>query len=86
MYVELDLTLLPPAIELREPDDFTGFKILVKPGDGAGVPVSVLRALAGERAEDAEWQGNLERMLAYAAEHGWIQEDGAIRAHVEWAA
>ena len=86
MYLELDLALVPPAIELREPDDFTAFKILVKPVDEAGVPLAVLRALAGKRAEDAEWQGNLERMLTYAAERGWIQDDGAIRAHVEWDA
>lgn len=86
MYVELDLALVPPAIELREPDDFTAFKILVKPIDESGVLPAVLRALAGKRAEDAEWQGNFERMLASAAEHGWIQEDGAIRAHVEWDA
>lgn len=84
MYVEIDLAVVPPGIDLREADDFTAFKVVVKRARDAGVPVSTLRELAGERADDAEWEGKLDRMLAYAASHKWIRDDGSIRAHVEW--
>ena len=49
------------------------------------VRVEALKALAGDRGEDPEWAASLERMLAYASEHGWLDEHGAVRAHVEWA-
>lgn len=84
MYVEIDLSLVPPVLELREPTDFSAFKVVMKRMDTAGVRVSILRELAGERTEDAKWQGQFDRMLAYAASHNWIRDDGSIEAHVEW--
>ena len=84
MYVEIDLSLVPPVLELREPRDFSGFKVVVKRIDSAGVRVSTLRELAGELTDDVEWQDQFERMLAYAASHDWIRDDGSIEAHVEW--
>lgn len=41
-----------------------------------------LRELAGERGADVEWQAGLEKMTEFAAEHGWVDEAGRIRAHV----
>ncbi|MFC7049896.1 hypothetical protein [Emcibacter nanhaiensis] len=35
-------------------------------------------------AGQAGWQQNFEKMINYAASHGWVDsETGAIRAHVE---
>ncbi len=61
--------------------------------DGAGdalVPAGVLRELADAaavaegRALDDGWDERFAGMLAYAASRGWIDDDGAVRAHVEW--
>jgi hypothetical protein len=35
--------------------------------------------------KDAAWQAGLDRMIAKARPHGWIDDArGAIRSHVEW--
>ncbi len=49
----------------------------------AWVSQAWVRQAAG-RDGSADWQNGFERMLAYAARHGWVREaDGAIRAHIE---
>lgn len=84
MVIDVDLSALPPVVTLLEPDDFRGFKVVVRAAEHAAVPVAVLEDLAGpDRAADPAWRAGLEAMLAYAAEHGWVLADGAIRAHVE---
>jgi len=61
--------------------------------DGHGdalLPTWLLRGLAAEAAAsegsclDADWDEGFDGMLAYAAGRGWIDDDGAVRAHVEW--
>jgi hypothetical protein len=42
-----------------------------------------LRTLAGA-AVTPQWEASLEGMCAYAASKGWIADDGAIQAHIEW--
>jgi len=85
MYIEVDLSTVPPTTSLREPDDFRGFEVVVRGiGGDAFVPPDALRALAGDRADDPAWAAQLADMLGYAASKGWIREsDGAIQAHVE---
>jgi hypothetical protein len=82
MYLEIDLSVVPPATVLREPDDFTSFKVVVKEAEHARVPVESLERLAGERAGDPEWRRGLGKMLEYAEQHGWV-DDGGVRAHIE---
>ena len=82
MYIEIDLSAVPPVSVLHNPDDFTSFKIVVRQVEHARVPAEVLQALAGDRAGDPEWQSGLEKMLEYAREHGWLDDSG-VRAHVE---
>lgn len=81
MYIRISLDSVPPAVELMEPDDFKAFKVVVESPEHAYVPVATLRALAGER--DAEWEAGLERMVAFAARHEWVNPDGEVRAHIE---
>jgi hypothetical protein len=45
-----------------------------------------LVALAGERGHDAGWLSSLSDMTAYAHERGWVDDRGAVRAHVDWTA
>ncbi len=53
--------------------------------DGAHVVVlpAALRRLARDGV-DAAWEAGFEAMCAYARTKGWIEDDGAILAHVEW--
>jgi hypothetical protein len=54
------------------------------------VAPSVLRDLAARAATvaghtlDAAWDEGFAGMVADAGTKGWIDDDGAIRAHVEW--
>jgi len=41
-----------------------------------------LERLAGELAQDPDWRRSLDGMLEYAASKGWLDEEGAIQAHV----
>jgi hypothetical protein len=52
----------------------------------AFVDIDALVALADARARDREWRASLDGMIEYARARGWLDERGAIRAHVEWAA
>jgi hypothetical protein len=51
--------------------------------DHVFVTVEGLKRLAGERAQDPQWNASLDGMLGYAASQGWLADDGAIRAHVD---
>lgn len=83
---------------LRDPDDFKGFSVRVVGDDPATealgklgradddhvfVDPAVLLRLAGERAGEAEWRQSYDEMVAFAVKHGWVDDDGFIRAHVE---
>jgi hypothetical protein len=86
MQIRLDLTTVPPGVSLEDPDDFKGFKLVVERVEHAHVGVDEIKRLAGEaRAGDAAWLEQLEGMLAYARSKGWVDESGAVRAHVEWS-
>jgi hypothetical protein len=49
------------------------------------VDVTAVKALAGELATQSGWLASLDGMLAYAGAHGWLDDNGAIRAHVKWS-
>ncbi len=61
----------------------------VQDGD-ALLPPTLLTDLAADAARadgqplDVAWGEQFAGMLAYAGTKGWIEDDGAIRAHVEW--
>jgi hypothetical protein len=62
----------------------------VDPGGHVFVPAETVKRLAAEAATaegqslDPEWESNFVTMLAAAGTQGWIADDGALRAHVEW--
>jgi hypothetical protein len=47
------------------------------------VSVAALKRIAGERALRQEWLAQLDGMVAYARSQGWVDDLGAIRAHIE---
>ena len=42
--------------------------------------VRALSPLAGE----PEWESGFAKMIAYAASHGWLGDDGGLRAHIDY--
>lgn len=60
------------------------------PTGDALIPPEVLRGLAADAAAadgyelDGGWDEGLAGMLAHAGTEGWIDDNGAVRAHVEW--
>lgn len=83
MYITVDLSSVPPAVELCDPHDFASFSVRVVPARHAWVAPETLRSLAGGLGSLPEWNEGLEAMTAFARRHGWLDESGAIRAHVE---
>ncbi len=65
---------------------------IARTGDGRDVFVSedAVRRLAADAAArqgrpvDRAWESGFAEMLEFAGRHGWIEDDGAVRAHVEW--
>lgn len=51
--------------------------------DHVFVDQALLIKLAGPLADDPEWRTSFDGMIAFAASHGWIADDGAVRVHVE---
>jgi hypothetical protein len=82
MYLHIDTAEVPPVVEVREPDDFTAFKVVVEVPEHAWITPDMLTELAG-RGDDGEWRQHVAGMLAYAASKGWCDEAGRVRAHVE---
>lgn len=102
MYVHVDMAATPPAVELRERNNFRELSIRVTgeadadqlsaalAGDGrldddahAYLEVAALRALAGDSARNEDWQNSFDGMIGYARSKGWVDQGGAVRAHIE---
>lgn len=83
MFIDVDLTVVPPAVALRESDDFKMFKLVVRDADHVWVDIDQIKALAGERGEDPEWLKGLDGMIAYAGQNDYIDDQGRMRGHVE---
>jgi hypothetical protein len=84
MQITIDLGTVPPSAGLTGADDFTAFSVAAARPSHTWVHPDALRSMAGERADDPDWAAGLAKMVAYAESKGWVREDGAIRAHIEW--
>ena len=51
--------------------------------DHAYLTPDAVAALAGPLAEDEDWRRSFDRMIGYAVDHGWSDDSGRIRAHIE---
>lgn len=60
------------------------------PDGDARIPPDALRTLAARAADDEGsdlgdgWDADFADMVDFAGSSGWIDDDGAVRAHVEW--
>jgi hypothetical protein len=51
--------------------------------DGDHVWVNPAWLKSNGPSNDAEWLAGLEKMLSYAKGAGWLDDNGAVRAHIE---
>lgn len=49
------------------------------------IPTETLVTLAGPAAAGPDWRSGFDAMIAYAAKHGWVDDQGAVRLHIERA-
>jgi hypothetical protein len=82
VHITVDLSTVPPLVELEGADDLKSFSVVLHEPEHAWVSLEELKRLAGPRAEDTEWLAELDKMVAYASSKGWVREDGALRAHL----
>ena len=80
MILQIDVSTAPPQTRLLESEDLKSFKAEVTVGSHLWVAPTELERLG---PADAEWKQGLEAMIAFAAEHGWTDDEGRVRAHVE---
>jgi hypothetical protein len=89
---------IPPSgpATLEDIDNFKAFKVITAATasgafaelgrlDGDHVWVSTAWLKANGRPEDANWLAGLDKMLGYAKGAGWLDDSGAVRAHIEAA-
>ena len=84
MYIEITPGV-PTATALRNAEDLTSLKAVVRRPEHIYVQVEELCRLAGAHVDDPAWSTQFEQMIAYAETKGWRREDGAVRVHVELA-
>lgn len=82
MYLHIDARQVPPAVKLRDSNDFTSLKAVVVTPSHLWLDPAALTELA-DRTEDEAWQAQLARMVGYAESKGWCDKHGRVRAHVE---
>lgn len=85
MHIEVDLSVVPPALALRDSDDFKMFKVVVKDADHVWAELGDITALPGARPDDPAWVEGFEGMVAYAKANDYIDDQGRMRGHVERA-
>jgi hypothetical protein len=80
---------------LEDPDNFKAFKVVTSATppedafasfgrlDGGHVWVNPAWLKANGRPDDANWLAGLDKMLSYAKSAGWLDDTGAVRAHIE---
>jgi hypothetical protein len=84
MYIEVDLSTLPPALLLREVENFRELKVVATAVAETTISPDAMRGMLADEPREEGWDARLEEMIAAAAVHGWVAEDGSVRAHLEW--
>jgi hypothetical protein len=85
MVIEIDLRPEPPAVNLREPDDFGSFKVVARGGDKDRARRAQALRRIGHVAEDGNVFIGAETLLALAGERAheprWLASLDGMRAY-----
>jgi hypothetical protein len=100
MYIQVDTTVVPPTAVLADQDNFRAFAVLVNgTQDQLPAVVDALAGLGTVDAEhamldaaevkrlaaaDDAWTAQFDAMVEYARSKGWTDDNGRVRAHLEW--
>jgi hypothetical protein len=60
------------------------YGVLDGAGEHAFLQADAVPRLAGDTGAEPGWRSRYEAMLAFAGSHGWIDDQGRVRAHVEF--
>lgn len=85
------------GVSLEDPEDFTRFSILAAPGISVADALNSIALVEGHyawvapdavrrlapKSNQRDWDKNFKGMLDYAERKGWMNSDGAVRAHIE---
>ena len=84
----------PPSLE--EADNFRAFKVAcASPREACAAGFAEVGRLEGDHLwvdaewlkahgpDDDAWRGGLDKMVDYATSAGWVDDAGAVRAHIE---
>jgi hypothetical protein len=96
MFIKVDATGIA---RLEDQDNFRAFKVVcTAPRDACGDALAQVGRVDGDHVWvarawldqhgriDEAWRAGLQKMLDYAASSGWVDERGAVRAHIDIAA
>ncbi|WP_374633615.1 hypothetical protein [Ferrovibrio sp.] len=89
------------AAELLSPEDFRRFSVLAerrdrkepeaelaalgrRDGEHVWIDPERIGQMAGA-ARTAAWDAQFKGMIGFAAKHGWVDEAGHVRAHIEYS-
>ena len=84
MYLHIDPTQVPPVVQVREPDDFTAFKLVVEVPEHAWIAPDVLTELAGRGGSLAVVASQREKVgqaLPWRAAGRGGQHNGFAKLH-----
>jgi len=82
MKIQVDLSVIPPEVVLVDEKNFKEFAVNVRSAEHTWVDPNSIKKLAGDLAQESEWQRNFEDMLEYASNKDWVNSEGAVRAHI----
>jgi len=82
---------------LEDVDNFKAFKVVLSPSmDNAAAALTQVGRVDGShlwiprrwieqhgRVTELAWLSGLDKMVEFASSAGWVDDDGAIRAHIE---
>ena len=89
----------PHGLSVIDPDDFAGFSVVTaltpaelhdrvrtlglgrSDGDHVWLEPQAIRAAIGSPTQT--WDSGFAAMTSFAAKHGWLDDEGRIRAHIE---
>jgi hypothetical protein len=80
--VRVDLGSVPPVVEVLDPDDLGSLKAVIAVPQHTWIDQDLLRAGASE-AGPGPAEEKFSAMVDYAARHGWVDDRGRLRAHLE---
>jgi hypothetical protein len=82
MYVCIDVSQIPPVVEVRESDHLDSFSVVLSAPPHVWIKPQTIAELAG-RTDDTAWLERFAAMIVYASRKDWVDDQGRIRAHVD---